>query len=246
MHIVAVVACAVLAWAVWRRRWTLRTTSDYAKLTERTITMNLILQGASLYLMSPICAVDPYLHTIFGHWNLDVFAGHMTNLGACAMLIVHVKSRFDYSIDEIRARFRQRFELPMAVLVPMLLALFVASPNATRHDWPDLLDAPVDGWLGTYWTVLCAYMIYLLVNPIPALFALRVDPRNHRTATVYLVVCFMGAVGLAGLIVSAWLDCHFGRWFWLADSFGAMGLAVSSAYSWQLKVRWLAGAEPRS
>ncbi|MGV0042072.1 hypothetical protein [Mycobacterium colombiense] len=234
------VTCVILANAIWARRWTLRPTTERLKLVERTMTVSLILQGPALFLASPASTmtVGWLLHAITGQWQLDTWAGHCLAISACALFALSIKARLFLNADEIRARFKRHFELPMTVAAPVMLALITRSPNADA-EWADLFDSPTDHWLDAYWTILCMFVAYLLSRACGALLDLRLDLRNRRTATIYLCACAAGVAICCLRIISAWTDDEYSHYLWLAECAVSAAFAHGSARSWRQKVRWL-------
>lgn len=227
--------------AVWARRWTLRPTSDRAKLTERTITAALILMGVGIYLLSPAGSITAgvLLHAVFGQWNLDSWVGDCLSISAAALFLLNVESRLELSTDQLRERFKRRFGLPMTVAAPALLACLVESPNAGRY-WPDLFEAPTDHWLDLYWSICCVFAAGMVACAALPLLDLRREARNRITASWYLVAVAGTIAGCGFRIVTTWADIdNFARWFWLSCCLVPNALAYASSRSWRLKVQWL-------
>lgn len=239
--------CAFLAFTIWERRWTMFAPSDTAKLTERTMTTALILQFAGLFLKSPLSSatVGHLFHAATGQWNIEDWAGDCCYIGAAGMIGTHVGSRLDVTHDEFRAGFKRHFEYPMTILVPVLLALLIKSPNASS-DSPDMGDNPTDYWLDTYWTLLCGFIAYTLYQTTRALRILRRDPRNKTTATIYLAACTTGIVACALRIITTWTDDNYSQWLWVGECAVAIACALAAGRSWRQKVLWLAGSRARS
>jgi hypothetical protein len=78
---------------------------------------------------------------------------------------------------------------------------------------------------------------------------LRQDPRSSHIANLYLLACASGITACAVRIITALVPAIQGRgdsalvWFF-ACSCGA-GFALTSAHSWQQKVKWFQGSHPR-
>lgn len=231
--------------AVWARRWTLRASSEHTKLTERTITVALILMMAAMFLMSPAGAatVGNLLHTAFGQWNVNIWIGHCLFMSAAAMVVVNVKTRLCLSHDSIRTNFKRQFELPMTIVAPVSLALLCTSPNADRY-WPDGFECPTDRWLDAYWTIGCSFLIWLaIVGAMPAVLSLRLDRRNRCTGNCYLVAIFATVAVCLLRIATSWADQDdWAQFFWVADAAVPVVLGYASARSWRQKVRWLSPA----
>lgn len=239
MPTIAIIACLALCWSIWIRRATLRPISERAKLTERTITVSLILQLCGLFLLSPASTgtVGLFLYTLSGRWNIDAWIGHCLYVSAAAMIVVNVKTRLDIPDDEIRARFHRHFALPMTVGVPVTLCLMMSSSTGDVCWW-DFFDAPTDLYLDIYWTLICGYVIYTLFCAAVTLTLLRHDPRNRPTATLYLGGCIIGIAVCALHIVGTWIDATtYTPLFWDCLSMAAITFAYGAGQSWRNKTR---------
>lgn len=232
--------CIFLARTVWIRRWTLFAVSDQAKLTERTITVGLLLQGVALFLKSPLSAhtVGWALHAATGQWNLDTWAGDCCYIGAAGLIGANAGSRLNRTNDQLRAGFRQHFELPMTIIAPLLLAFLTMSPNASS-DHPDMYDCQTDYWLDLYWTLLCSFIAYTLYQTTTALHILRAEARNKRTAAIYITACWCAITDCALRIITTWTDDDYDQWFWIGNCFVAVAFAYAAGQSWQKKVQWM-------
>ncbi|WP_156765695.1 hypothetical protein [Mycobacterium sp. 1245499.0] len=242
MTLVIAISCTYLAWAIWVRRRTLRPEDEHAKLTERTITVSLILQFAALLLMSPAsgATVGRALHGVFGQWNLDTYIGHCLNIAAAGLIGVNVASRLNITDDQLRAAFTKHFARPMTLVVAVTMALIVKSPQADRN-WADFFDCPLDNYLTAYWALACGFIAYLLGATILPLWLLRRDPRNRRTATIYIGGCTIGVAACVLRIVTLGSDINCGQLFWVGDGIIAMSFAYASSHSWRQKQRQLIG-----
>lgn len=241
MAFIIAAACGYLTRAIWVRRQTLRSDSQRLKLTERTITVSLILQLAALLLMSPPsgATVGRALHSVFNQWNLDAYIGHCLYIGAAGLIGVNVASRLNITDDQLGYYFTKYFGRPMTIIVPITLALIVKSPHADRN-WRDFFDCPMDNYLAAYWALVCGFIGYLLAFACLPLLILRRQARNRRTATVYLVGCGLG-IGVCALriaTVHSAMNCS--QWFWIGDSIIAVAFAYGSSRSWRQKQRQLA------
>lgn len=236
--------CMFLSRAVWVRRWTLRLASDRLKLAERTLTTCLLCQLSALFLMSPLsgATVGTFLHTLTGQWNLDAWAGHCCFMGAAGMLMVNVASRLNISDNQLRGGFHHFFVAPMTVIVPVLLALLTMSSGA-KQKRPDMFLCCTDHWLDAYWTLLCAFLMFLLATSVRVLLALRQDPRNERTATAYIVALSSGGAACLLRIITTWDNSTFNYdiWLWAGCCFASSIFAYASARSWRKRIHWLGG-----
>jgi len=243
---IVVATCVCLMRSIWVRRWTLTSVSDHLKLTERTLTVCLLCQLAALILMSPISdeAIGRPLHALTGHWNIDSWAGHCCFIGAAATITLNVGSRLDISHQELLKDFKRRIEMPMTIIIPALLAILFMSPNANQ-DTVDLFAAKNDFWLNVYWTLVSGFLIYILAHAMGVLAIIRRDPRNRRTATLYLIALSAGAGVCTLRIIASWSnsDFNYHPWFWIGDCTSSMIFAWAAAQSWRKRVSWLRGGD---
>lgn len=236
--IIILIACVALTWAIWVRRSTLRPQTEHAKLYERCMTAALICQLFGLTLMSPYSSptIDRILHAVFNQWNLGDYIGHCLYIGAAGLIGVNIGSRLNITEDELRAYFLKYFARPMTLIVPVLLALFFQSPAAGRY-WPDFYDCPLDGWLMAYWAILCGFIAFILATIVWPLIVLRRDPRNRRTATLYIVGTTAGIIACLTRVFTVGIDYDFANWFWILVSIVAVAFAYASGRSWRQHVR---------
>ena len=241
--IVVTATCAYLAAVVWQRRWTLVPKS--LAFTERYITVSLILQLAALLLRTPLSdrTIGYLLHAASGQWNLDVWLSDCLCIGAAGCIGVNVGSRLNISQDRLLAGFKRWFEIPMTLVVPVLLLLLEQSPNA-NIDTPDMFNIPVDRWLAAYWTLLCGFLIYVMATVVAVLRILRKDPRNRRTADVYLMASIAAIAACALRMVTAWVNTDYDEWFYLAGCIVSAAFAYAAGNSWRHKINWLKGTRP--
>lgn len=236
--------CAFLARTIWVRRWTLTAPSDRAALAERTITTGVFLQLCALFLFSPMGAATfgRALHAVFGHWNLEMWAGHCVYIGAAGLIGMTAASRLDIPTDRLLSSFRRSFEYPMTAIVSILLGLLVMSPNGDKN-WADLLDSPTDHWLDAYWTLLCGFLILLFGRAIRYLLILRREQRNRITATIYIAACGGSIIDCGWRILTTWTDIDDISWVnWAAGYAGAIAFGYAASRSWRQKIEWMKGA----
>ncbi|OCB57676.1 hypothetical protein A5677_17075 [Mycobacterium malmoense] len=154
------------------------------------------------------------------------------------MIGVNVASRLNITDDELRAGFTKYVARPMTLIVPISLALLVKSPNADTT-WPDFFDCPLDGWLKAYWVLVCGFIGYILASICWPLILLRRDPRNRRTATIYLIACTLGVIVCVSRIATIGQHLDLSTWFWTGDTIIAIAFAYASSQSWRQKQRRL-------
>src|SRR6201997_1323851 len=197
--ILITITIACIAWSLWIRRvtWTCR--------WEVAATLNIALQGAAVFLMSPLASetVGHWLHALTGKWNLEAYIGHDCYIVAASAIVYNVLGRLEDD-DAMQKSFKQYVERPATLCIPLLLAAFSIG-NGARIYRADFFEVPTDFWLDTYWLLLCGTLIYLLAYCSRALLVLRKDPRSRRTANVYLFASMSGIVACVVRITTAYV-----------------------------------------
>ncbi|BBX45213.1 hypothetical protein GCM10009641_21960 [Mycobacterium cookii] len=238
------VTLASVSWSLWIRRLTWHCRWEVAA------TLNIALQGFAVALMSPLAAntVGVALHKLTGEWNLQNYIGHDCYIVAASAIVYNAVGRVadDHALQ---ASFKQYVERPATLCIPLLLATFTLSRGSKTYT-RDFFALPTDFWLSVYWVLLCGTLAYLLVFGSRALLVLRKDPRSSTIATFYLAASASGVLACAVRIITALVPVFQGSlttalvWFF-ACSCGA-GFALTSAHSWQQKVRWFQKPSVRS
>jgi len=148
---------------------------------EVAATLNIALQGAAVFLMSPFASetIGQALHRLTGTWNLEDDIGHDCYIVAASAIVYNALGRLqdDHALQEA---FKQYVERPVTLCIPLLLATFSVGNGAAIYR-PDFFDVPTDFWLSTYWLLLCGLLIYLLVYGSRALLILRLSRWPRRT-----------------------------------------------------------------
>ena len=231
------VTLACVAWSLWIRRLT------WSCRWEVAATLNIALQGAAVFLMSPFASetIGKALHSLTGVWNLEDYIGHDCYVVAASAIVYNALGRLQDD-NATQAAFKQYVERPATLCIPLLLATFSLGNGATIYR-SDFFTVPTDFWLSTYWLLLCGTLIYLLGYGSRALLVLRQDPRSRRIANIYLLSSASGIVACTIRIVTAYVpplqELEGGALVWFfACSCGA-GFAQTSAHSWRIKTRWL-------
>lgn len=234
------VTLACVAWSLWIRRVT------WGCRWEVAATLNIALQGAAVFLMSPLASetVGQWLHSLTGMWNLEDYIGHDCYVVAASAIVYNALGRLQDD-NATQAAFRQYVERPATLCIPLLLATF-SMGNGAKIYRDDFFTVPTDFWLSTYWLLLCGTLIYLLGYGSRALLILRRDPRSRRIANVYLAASASGITACAIRIITAYVprlqELEGGTLVWLfACSCGA-GFALAAAHSWRIKTKWFTRA----
>ena len=107
----------------------------------------------------------------------------------------------------------------------------------------DFFALPTDFWLSVYWVLLSGTLVYLLGFGSRALLVLRKDPRSTEHRQPLPGRLGSGMLACAVRIITALIPALQGRFEcrrWCGSSACACGagFALTSAQSWQQKVKW--------
>ncbi|MFZ0228071.1 MAG: hypothetical protein WA622_16635 [Mycobacterium sp.] len=227
---------ASVSWSLWIRRLTWHCRWEVAA------TLNIALQGLAVALMSPLASdtLGIVLHKITGEWNLQNYVAHDCYIVAASAIVYNAVGRLadDHALQE---SFKQYVERPATLCIPLLLATFTLSYGSKTYA-RDFFALPTDFWLSVYWILLCGTLTYLLAFGSRALLVLRHDPRSRRIANFYLVASASGISACVLRIITALITplqspLSAGLVWTFACLCGA-GFALTSAQSWQQKVKW--------
>ena len=240
LAVLITITLACIAWSLWIRRvtWTCR--------WEVAATLNIALQGATVFLMSPLASetLGHWLHSLTGLWNLEDYIGHDMYVVAASAIVYNALGRLQDDAAMQRT-FKQYVERPATVCIPLLLATYSLGNGAAIYS-ADFFELHTDFWLSAYWVLLCAMLIYLLGYGARALLVLRQDPRSRRVANVYLAACLSGMMACAIRIVTALVPSlqpiENGALVWFFACMCGAGFALMSAHSWRVKTKWFSKA----
>ncbi|CPS04022.1 hypothetical protein [Mycobacteroides abscessus] len=224
------VTLITLCLSLWIRRATWTTTY------ERAATINLLLQGIAVILMSPWASqhIGIWLQHITGWANLEDYIAHDAYIVAASAVAYNALGRVDEG-PYLERSFKLYVEIPATLAMPLMLVTFALS-ESTDHYADDFLQLPTDFWLGAYWLILCLTLVHLLGYGCKMLAILREDPRSTLVADAYLVSCLCGiAASLIRVLISFTPGIPpaigSGAVWLLACACGA-GFAVTGAASW--------------
>ncbi|MBO0864750.1 MAG: hypothetical protein J2P16_06735 [Mycobacterium sp.] len=231
MSALIIATLAVVVCSLWIRRHT------WASRWEAGASLNIALQGCAVLLMSPWASATfgPPLHNIFGRWNIEDLLGHLCLIVAATAIIQHGLARL---VDghQLQALLHRYIEPPLQLGVPLLVAVFVIADEGYH---PDMFPAHVRTvWLGAYWLVLSALLIYLFSYAARLLLILRADPRSKPTVDLYLIAVTFGVAANVIQTGTAWAGIDITLPVWLCACLGVIGFAYASARSWRAKVSW--------
>jgi hypothetical protein len=240
LAVLITVTLACIAWSLWIRRvtWSCR--------WEVAATLNIALQGATVFLMSPFASetLGHWLHAITGMWNLEDYIGHDLYVVAASAIVYNALGRLQDD-HAMQTTFKQYVERPATLCIPLLLATFSLGNGAAIYQ-ADFFQLPTDAWLSAYWLLLCGTLIYLLGYGSRALLVLRKDPRSRTVANVYLAASVSGMMACLVRIVTALVPSlqpiENGTLVWFFACMCGAGFALMSAHSWRIKTKWFSKA----
>jgi hypothetical protein len=240
LAILITVTLACIAWSLWIRRvtWSCR--------WEVAATLNIALQGATVFLMSPFASetLGHWLHAVTGMWNLEDYIGHDLYIVAASAIVYNALGRLQDD-HAMQATFKQYVERPATLCIPLLLATFSLGNGAAIYS-ADFFQLHTDVWLSTYWVLLCGTLFYLLGYGSRALLVLRKDPRSRTIANVYLAASVSGMMACAVRIVTALVPSlqpiENGTLVWFFACMCGAGFALTSAHSWRIRTKWFSKA----
>ncbi len=240
LAVLITVTLACIAWSLWIRRvtWSCR--------WEVAATLNIALQGATVFLMSPFASetVGHWLHAVTGMWNLEDYIGHDMYVVAASAIVYNALGRLQDD-HAMQTTFKQYVERPATLCIPLLLAAFSLGNGAAVYS-ADFFELRTDFWLGAYWILLCSTLIYLLGYGARALLVLRKDPRSRKVANIYLAASVSGMLACVVRIVTALVPSlqpiENGTLVWVFACICGAGFALTSAHSWRVKTKWFSTA----
>lgn len=240
LAVLIIITLLCIAWSLWIRRvtWSCR--------WEVAATLNIALQGATVFLMSPLASetVGHWLHALTGMWNLEDYIGHDMYVVAASAVVYNALGRLQDD-HAMQSTFKQYVERPATLCIPLLLATFSLGNGAAIYS-ADLFELRTDFWLGTYWIMLCGTLIYLLAYGSRALLILRKDPRSRKVADIYLAASVSGilacVIRIVTVLVPSLQPIENGKLVWVFACMCGAGFALTSAYSWRIKTKWFSKA----
>ena len=124
LAVLITITLACIAWSLWIRRvtWTCR--------WEVAATLNIALQGATVFLMSPLASetLGHWLHSLTGLWNLEDYIGHDMYVVAASAIVYNALGRLQDDAAMQRT-FKQYVERPATLCIPLLLATHEAEAD---------------------------------------------------------------------------------------------------------------------
>ncbi|UVK63425.1 membrane protein [Mycobacterium phage Aegeus] len=218
-----------IAFSLWVRRTT------WNQTYERAATLNLVLQGCAVILMSPWASehIGKPIHSVLGIYNLEDYLGHDLYIVAASAIVLNALGRLDEGSYLTRS-FKLFVELPATICIPLMLCVFSLSHAADTYV-VDFFQMPVDLWLLAYWVILCVILIHLLTYGSKLLMILRDDPRSLQVADAYIASCVCGIIACGARITVSIVPVSpvVGSaivWFFACAC--GVGFAATAAYSY--------------
>ncbi len=139
--VLIVITLCCITWSLWIRRVT------WGCRWEVAATLNIALQGAAVFLMSPFASetIGQVLHSLTGTWNLEDYIGHDCYIVAASAIVYNALGRLQED-EAMQEGFKQYVERPATLCIPLLLATFSVGNGAAIYR-PDFFDVPTDFWL---------------------------------------------------------------------------------------------------
>jgi hypothetical protein len=240
LAVLITITLACIGWSLWIRRvtWSCR--------WEIAATLNIALQGATVFLMSPFASetLGHWLHSLTGMWNLEDYIGHDMYVVAASAVVYNALGRLQDD-NAMQTTFKQYVERPATLCIPLLLGTFSLGNGAAIYS-ADFFQLQTDFWLSAYWLLLCGTLIYLLGYGSRALLVLRKDPRSRTVANVYLAASVSGilacGVRIFTVLVPSLQPVENGTLVWIFACGCGAGFALMSAHSWRIKTKWFSKA----
>lgn len=227
MPIPASIAIVAIGAALLIRRAT------WSSPAERGITINLLLQGAAVVLMLPITndTLGQWLYERTGYGNLTNLIGHDFYVVAASSILM--TALYMRNPDEVLQRkFRQRVEMPCLMIIPVMLALFLAHGEQVQaHDF----FAVDDGiWLVWYWLALTGILGYALAYSAYLFWPVIYETRLRTMVVGYILASASGVLACAIKAVSAMFQVspQTAPAVWAFATACGIGFAVTSAWDW--------------
>lgn len=221
---------AAIIWALWIRRIT------WCCKWEVAATLNIALQGAAVFLMSPFASdtIGKWLHYHTGIYNLEDYLAHDLYIVAASAIVYNVTGRLGNN-HIFQQRFTRWVEYPATIAIPVLLAAFTQSQVATSVWAGDFLALQPDWWLAVYWLGFAVTVTLLLGYAVRGLRILRRSP-NPGTANAYLLACWCGILACLVRSVTALhptlREWENGALVWLFSLTCGAVFAVTAGKSW--------------
>ncbi|OHU51456.1 hypothetical protein BKG82_22935 [Mycobacteroides chelonae] len=242
MHAALIIfTVTTITWSLWVRRLTWQCKMEVAA------TLNLVLQGGAVILMSPWASevIGLRLYGLTGQYNLEDLLGHDLYVIAASSVVYHLILRLDQR--QMIIRFKTHVEMPATICLPLMYATFTAGAGTEIYR-RDFFRVPCDFWLTAYWFIMCGTIVYLLAYSVLALVPML--HAHARLARLYLAASGAGIGACISRLITSVLPDRLQDTFtasiivWFLSCLCGAGFALISGHSWLERQRQLTGAAP--
>ena len=236
------VAAAVVIYGLWTRRITFRCRF------ERAVTSVLVLQAFAVLLLLPGSAryYGHILYRLSGHKHVGSLMGCCLCIIAMGILRYSVACRVAVG-DELR-RQAARVSVSITLSIPTVIGAFWASSAPMRRFRPNIFEITPDFWLGVFWLVAEATLIWLLGSIIHLLWVARADPRAkqypwiQKVNNLYITGCVFGIMAATTRIVTVLIPplqpIEGSSLMWIFGCASGSLIASAATKSWKHKQLW--------
>lgn len=224
---------AVLTIAIWARR------KSFGYRNEGAPALMVISGTFAAFLTSGFAlrTVGGGLHGLTGTWNREDLLGHMFAI-VCACAAVYMCLIRLGDKESVQAFYTEWVIWPLSIAVPLLQATFTMSHARERHV-AHFEDLEPDGWLATYWTLLTATIVYLLLLAVRILRSILRTPDDGRTVPHLWLLTFG-----VGILFTLALGCHVVTPFDMRALIWSLGYGCAALWSFTLAYSWLQRRRP--
>lgn len=219
--IVAIIAALLIRHATW------------SSPAERGITINLLLQGCAVLLMLPVTndTLGQWLYDRTGYGNLTNLIGHDCYVVAASSILMTALYMRNPD-EELQRKFQQRVELPCLLIIPVMLAFFLADGKQEQaHDFFAVDDGV---WLVWYWLALTGVLAYALAYSAYLFWPVLYETKMRTMVAGYILASACGVLACAVKAVSAMFSVSpaTAPAVWAFATACGAGFAVTSAWDW--------------
>ena len=225
------VRCLWIRRPTWPSKW------------DGSATNSILLLTVNVLMMTPAInlRISPYLHEVFGVWNLEQLFGHMCYLGALMGFIAMGAMRMDLTERQLQKYLRRNIQQAGAFIVPVAVALFAAGGGEGSNIGDLVLHRPGHA-MYPYWIFLGISSLYLSAILIDVLKELRRNPLSRLTCNLYLAGCYLSMVSIViGSLVL--ITPAAARPMWIDIRLELMAFSIAATVSWKRRVSGMRGTD---
>ena len=231
MIILLVSTTAAILWSLWSRRLT------WNYKWERGTTITLVPMALGAILTSPLTGayLAPVMHWLSGVWNLEDVIGDVLLLFAACGICHMVVGR---TIKDPNVVLSIYVYFPAAFSISAILTAFILGGGEESID--KLEKFPINGWIQTYWILVCGSIAWLLGYALWVLLILSRDRRHRTIANLYMAACASGVAACVTAIIDVLIQHTITPNGMMVSSFAFLwlaGFAIAAGYSWRRKMR---------